>query len=117
MSSVTGQAIRRGPAHSKSWPEKAATTPSMARALDTSTFSILACARGLRTTAIQSMSAATRSSVYFPRPVISSASSLRGTACPTYRSEVSAMSLTPQADAGAFRSSSAAASTAFTMFW
>src|SRR3990172_10740368 len=83
MSSVTGQAMRRGPAHSKSCAEYAATTPSMLRAADRSTPLIRACAYGLRTTAIHSIPGAVRSSVYLAAPVRNSGSSLRRTGCPT----------------------------------
>ncbi|GBC87420.1 hypothetical protein HRbin12_01426 [bacterium HR12] len=79
MSWVTGQAMSNGPAHSKSWPEKAATTPGMARALETSTALIRACANGLRTTAIHSIPGTDRSSVYLACPVRNSASSFRRT--------------------------------------
>ena len=62
-SSVTGHAISNGPAHSKSLPAKAATTPGTSSALATSTPSIRAWANGLRTTDIHSMPDAVRSSV------------------------------------------------------
>ena len=64
MSSVTGQAQTRGAAHSpaRSAPLKAATQPSMARALETSTPLIRACANGLRTTWTQSIPGTTMSS-------------------------------------------------------
>src|SRR3990172_4577451 len=83
MSSVTGQAMRRGPAHSKSCAQYAPTTPSMLSAADRSTPLIRACAYGLRTTAIHSIPGAVRSSVYLAAPVRNSGSSLRRTGCPT----------------------------------
>ena len=54
MSSVIGQTNGRGPAHSpaSSSPVQAPTTPGISRALETSTFTMRACANGLRTTAI-----------------------------------------------------------------
>ena len=95
-SSVTGQAIRSGPAHSKSVPANAATTPGVSSALDTSTPLTRACANGLRTRDIHSIPGTDRSSVYLPRPVRSSGSSLRRIDCPTYVSVV-AISIPPQA--------------------
>ena len=85
MSSVTGQAMSIGAAQSpaRSFPEKAATTPSITRAFDRSTLRIRAFANGLRTTLIHSIPGIEMSSVYRPWPVISSASSFRFTDCPT----------------------------------
>src|SRR5918995_5403334 len=99
MSSVTGHAMSSGPAHSKSRPENAATTPSMARAFDTSTPFTFACAYGLRTTAIHSIPCRLRSSVYLARPVRNSGSSLRRTGLPTDLSviAISAPPLRPRA--------------------
>ena len=53
MSSVIGQTIGRGPAHSpaSSSPLQAPTTPGISSALETSTFTMRAWANGLRTTA------------------------------------------------------------------
>jgi len=85
MSSVTGQAIGSGPAHSpcRSAPEKAATTPGIPRALERSTRLIRAWAKGLRTTAIQAIPGRAMSSTYLARPVRNSGSSFLGTSRPT----------------------------------
>ena len=85
MSSVTGQAQTRGAAHSaaRSAPLKAATQPSMASALDTSTPLMRACAKGLRTTWAHSIPGTVMSWTYRERPVMSSGSSLRICGVPT----------------------------------
>src|SRR5262245_10754881 len=85
MSSVIGQTIGSGPAHSpaRSAPLQAPTTPGISSAFETSTFATLALANGLRTTARCSMPGSVRLSTKFPCPVTSEASSLRGTDVPT----------------------------------
>jgi hypothetical protein len=115
MSSVTGHAIRSGPAHSpaRSFPLNAATTPSMGSAFETSTEFTLACAKGLRTTTMCSIPGSERSSAYFAWPVMSSGSSLRGTARPMAFSVTAIYASPPVDDAISFD----AASTAVTMFW
>jgi hypothetical protein len=92
MSSVTGQPhgnpIANSPARSA--PVSKATTPGSARAAALSIAPTRAWARGLRSTAMWSVPAGTMSSVHVARPVISAASSRRGTLCPT-KVEVSAV--------------------------
>src|SRR4249920_1231828 len=85
MSSVIGQTIGRGPAHSpaRSAPLQAPTTPGISSAFETSTLTTRACANGLRTTARWSMPGSVRLSTKLPCPVRSEASSLRRIDCPT----------------------------------
>src|SRR4029450_946518 len=85
MSSVIGQTIGSGPAHSpaRSAPLQAPTTPGISSALETSTFSVARWPTGIRTTARCSMPGSVRLSTKLPCPVMSEASSLRRTDVPT----------------------------------
>ena len=90
MSSVIGQTMGSGPAHSsaRSPPLHAPTTPGIPDAFETSIFVMRACANGLRTMAMCSMPGWVRLSTKLPCPVTSEASSLRRTDRPTYFSVV-----------------------------
>src|ERR687897_151525 len=85
MSSVIGQTIGSGPAHSPARyaPLQAPTTPGISSAFETSTFTMRAWANGLRTTARCTMPGSVRLSTKLPCPVMSEASSLRRTDVPT----------------------------------
>ncbi len=112
MSSVTGHAQTSGAGHSsaRSAPLNAATHPSIARAFETSTPLIFACANGLRTTYAQSIPGTVMSSTNRDRPVISSGSSLRGRGCPMNAEGFSVVAI-------AASYAPATAETALTMFW
>src|SRR5262245_5341575 len=85
MSSVIGQTIGSGPAHScaRSAAVQAPVTPGISSALLTSTLTTFAWAKGLRTTARCTMPGRIMLSTKLPCPRSSDASSLRRTGCPT----------------------------------
>ena len=84
MSAVTGHAQGCTPMVSAtSAPVKAATTPGISSAGDTSMLVMRACAIGLRRIARCSMPGSVMFSVHIVRPVMSRASSLRSRGVPT----------------------------------